>query len=659
MMFRHVIFAVTLILTPLSAWAQCAGGLLSNCPAAVSPQTNDLVYGWQPGQTPHSRSFTLTQIGTAVVTIPFASPPPLGNVTPNTGAFTSLSATGAATVNGNVVFGNGSTVKGTLAGGGGGASLTLSGGTNATYSIINDKGTLAQFSGTSNTNPAVNLFQLKSSPTGAHAQFFVAGPSSDANTNLDFIMKGTGGVTFGNNAGITTLAPVTVGNSIIGAGKTITYAGTPSNAQSNLDLRIVPAGNVPDPIPPAVNWQSIAQIISLGDTATAPVNAGGIRGLYISMSNGAGSVGNRLPLDVVNTVTAGNPTTVGNGGAPLAARFTTNVNASLGGAPGAPLGAPFGVDIELSTNGVGAANPMTGIYGMEIGVSNDSASVITRRAGIQIVDKAAGGTRGTAWDYAIGIATNDVVQGWNNIFQVGGTFGGWPGDNNTTLFKVQHGATDATLTSNYGRGIDLWEGIPNEFQFRGIGPFLVDASGNVMVGTGLIKPLSTGISIDVTGSVGTAVALNAAGTGYVAGEWIYFATGGAAKINTIGAGGSITSLSALFRAPYVESGAVPCTTGCATTAQPGSNGSGATVDITWATTRNQLDLNPSGGLTTAGGAFKPKNTVVASLPTCNAGAKYQTYAVSDASAPTYGAALAGGGAVVALAVCDGTNWTAH
>ena len=52
-------------------------------------------------------------------------------------------------------------------------------------------------------------------------------------------------------------------------------------------------------------------------------------------------------------------------------------------------------------------------------------------------------------------------------------------------------------------------------------------------------------------------------------------------------------------------------------------------------------------------------TVVASLPTCNAGAKGSLYIVTDASSPTYGATLTGSSTTIALALCDGTNWKAH
>jgi hypothetical protein len=52
-------------------------------------------------------------------------------------------------------------------------------------------------------------------------------------------------------------------------------------------------------------------------------------------------------------------------------------------------------------------------------------------------------------------------------------------------------------------------------------------------------------------------------------------------------------------------------------------------------------------------------TTVAALPTCDATHDGVVRAVNDANAPTYGAALAGGGAVKTLAFCDATSWKAH
>lgn len=81
-----------------AAQAQCASGLIANCQNAVNPQTTDSVYLWQYGQIPNSRKISLGSMFSAAVTPTFAAPPPMGNVTPNTGVFTTLGAKGTTTL---------------------------------------------------------------------------------------------------------------------------------------------------------------------------------------------------------------------------------------------------------------------------------------------------------------------------------------------------------------------------------------------------------------------------------------------------------------------------------------------------------------------------------------------------------------------------------
>jgi len=87
-------FSLTFLALSGVANAQCAGGLIVNCPAAVSPQPTDVINLWQLAQAPHMRKLPLSQILSTGLTASFASPPPIGSTAPNTGAFTTLSATG-------------------------------------------------------------------------------------------------------------------------------------------------------------------------------------------------------------------------------------------------------------------------------------------------------------------------------------------------------------------------------------------------------------------------------------------------------------------------------------------------------------------------------------------------------------------------------------
>lgn len=60
-----------------------------------------------------------------------------------------------------------------------------------------------------------------------------------------------------------------------------------------------------------------------------------------------------------------------------------------------------------------------------------------------------------------------------------------------------------------------------------------------------------------------------------------------------------------------------------------------------------------------GGLIQTKGYTVATLPTCTTAIRGSMGHVTDALAPTFLAALVGGGAVVAPAFCDGTNWVAE
>lgn len=62
---------------------------------------------------------------------------------------------------------------------------------------------------------------------------------------------------------------------------------------------------------------------------------------------------------------------------------------------------------------------------------------------------------------------------------------------------------------------------------------------------------------------------------------------------------------------------------------------------------------------TTGYPILPATTTVALLPACNAAARGALGQVSDATAPTYNAALTGGGAVFVPVYCNGTAWTSH
>jgi hypothetical protein len=60
-----------------------------------------------------------------------------------------------------------------------------------------------------------------------------------------------------------------------------------------------------------------------------------------------------------------------------------------------------------------------------------------------------------------------------------------------------------------------------------------------------------------------------------------------------------------------------------------------------------------------GAVQMPVALTVATLPTCNAGARGTSAVVTDANAPTYNATVTGGSSTVIPVFCNGVNWTAH
>lgn len=71
----------------------------------------------------------------------------------------------------------------------------------------------------------------------------------------------------------------------------------------------------------------------------------------------------------------------------------------------------------------------------------------------------------------------------------------------------------------------------------------------------------------------------------------------------------------------------------------------------------QVSIDPGGVSYT--NAVKLTMFTVATLPACTSTIKGQMAAVSDATTPTYNAALTGSGAVIVPVFCNGSAWSSH
>lgn len=110
MKFLVIILGIAISAYAGSASAQCVGGLIVNCPPAVSPQASDLVLGYQNLQNPHTRSFTIHQLSTLALTLPILTVATLPTCnSANSGAMAAVSDAVSPTYNGSLT-GNGATV---------------------------------------------------------------------------------------------------------------------------------------------------------------------------------------------------------------------------------------------------------------------------------------------------------------------------------------------------------------------------------------------------------------------------------------------------------------------------------------------------------------------------------------------------------------------
>jgi hypothetical protein len=129
--------------------------------------------------------------------------------------------------------------------------------------------------------------------------------------------------------------------------------------------------------------------------------------------------------------------------------------------------------------------------------------------------------------------------------------------------------------------------------------FLVDGAGTTQIGSGVLKALPTGLSIDATGSVGTGTPTVAAGgSGWNASALMRDAYHGVYVVNTL-AGDAIASVTVLVQ-PSIQSGTPPANP-VPVTAFGATDGIGASLNLTWDQTQRTLALNPSGGPVTVRG----------------------------------------------------------
>lgn len=262
----------------------------------------------------------------------------------------------------------------------------------------------------------------------------------------------------------------------------------------------------------------------------------------------------------------------------------------------------FGGLVELGGTNTRAGN----VFGIEVDVGFGASVVAGNRIGI--MPSIGAGTFGAAvraqfFDgaYAIGRA-NAGDASWKQGYMLRAPTGVWPFASDSVLMGgLGPGNGAGGVAAVAATGIDL-RGIVFGFQEYISDHFRIDANGSVF---------SFGEKPFVN-MKDTTVPVTAGGLT----RWVSFGDGTwAQQINTAAGGDFTTGINAFVMSPIGEIG--------------------------------------------FGAGIKPAASTVAALPTCAPANQGSVRMVTDATAPTYNAALVGGGAIRVPAFCNGTGWTAH
>ena len=360
---------------------------LDGLPTADSASLDDYVAVAQGGTTDRPgtatvRKATLEQIFEGIgISALFAAPPPIGSTTPNTGAFTTLSAT------------NG---------------ITFAGGNNAVGTIYTD----------------ANWGGLIRGRSGAFAD--LALESSTANIGLKLAASGDVTMPFNlTTAGLTSSNRITV----TPGGRVMSGTGLAQSQFAVFDSWTGTASTADAAI--------LNSIITTSDTIDAA--SSGVRQLSMDYTFGGSAMkGFRVGL----AVQAGLASESGNtaGGSYVAAGFTTNIGANdhgTAGGAGFGLGEAFGGNFVVHLNS--AATYWGGAAGVEINTLVETGASVVDKIGMQIVQVVGDNVAGSRDNVAFSIGnqfTQAVGKGWSVGIEFGRQGGYFPMNPNGALFAA-------------------------------------------------------------------------------------------------------------------------------------------------------------------------------------------------------------------------------
>jgi hypothetical protein len=264
------------------------------------------------------------------------------------------------------------------------------------------------------------------------------------------------------------------------------------------------------------------------------------------------------------------------------ANFWLTMNATDGGTAPTLFG---GVGEAIAINpqtilAAGATNYLEMSTG-EINMAAVAGSSVARKFDIKIVPLAADAVQGSVADAAIKFGGAGTA-GRKNGLLFGGDISGWQWRGN--IIKAEYSTAQSTIPNTSNWFADMLEDAFPAFSVNGglirSQGFAVGGDGVTQIGTALLSPTATGISIDAPGSVETATTLNNGGAACAAGDILSFGNNGRAIVNTVT--GTAVATYSVLNPPYDFSGAPPATLAATAFASSAGPCSGVVLNVTWA-----------------------------------------------------------------------------
>lgn len=265
-----------------------------------------------------------------------------------------------------------------------------------------------------------------------------------------------------------------------------------------------------------------------------------------------------------------------------------------------------------TTSGVLGHNFATSIYavmntgatfyaansGGEIDILQQTGTSVLRSTGLQIVHLGGHVTRGSIDDAALLFGDTDAGTGWSNILKIGSNLAKDPVDHTNGIpiaWAVSNNPSTDPPGSLDGINFTVANITRNAWASRNVRIF---GSGSASFNQMLMSTTTNGFGIDVKYQSSTSATLAGGGSGNTfTGDW-YNDNGDVAgiwQLDTASGGAALTFSN--VQKTYSHGEATLTLTN-----RNSVHGGTFTITPTWVV-KNELDLNPSGGLTVAGGGF--------------------------------------------------------